>query len=108
MCMEDIRLGREKRTAIFVRNPSAGAAVPLVGSNSRRTHLTIMWSFGTGSFGTSDMDVAGGNSIALTSAAFRHDFDIERHGDIVTKGWTIVGPGAGVVAIVIETFLDKQ
>jgi len=109
MCMEDIRIGRKKITAVSTKTTGAGGDAILVAASEKRVHLTVHTGGGPLAIAPSDFPTASGNgffSVAGTLPPF--DMDIETHGDIVTKEWRFSGIGGSTTVIIVETFLEDK
>lgn len=105
MCKEDIRIGREKYSAVtLVPVPNGSSAIACKPSNER-THLAIYPINSTvGIVPTKDFT---GSEIGYQLAPAGHPFelDIEIHGTAVTQGWTFNNQAlVDIVVMVIETF----
>lgn len=108
MCIEDIRLGRKKRTTAKTVVAANGVSSPLVGFSKNRTHILIDTGSGTAHFAPQGIDPTGNGALHLAPSHNPIELDIETHGQIVTSVWNCAGIGADVTCIVIETFLDEQ
>lgn len=109
MCLEDVRLGRKKYTA--VRQVTVGAgAVPLLAFALKRTHITIH-TFNAGNVQVSpaadNTPFNSDGTFTVTRSNPPIDFDVEVHGDMVTKEWR-ASAAAPIDIIVVETFLDVE
>lgn len=121
MCMEDIRLGRHAGAAPrSVQLPAGGAPTQIVPADPTRTHLAIYSSDGVfcniaptgltpsatvgarlGYIGTPVTDPTNIPTAPL-------EFDIQKHGLLVTFGFSGSAPGAAANLMVIETFIHKD
>lgn len=108
MCMEDVVIGRAKRTGAKVVTLANGVDTPLVSQEGSRTHLMIATSGAAATIASDGAVGTGTGNIPISGTLPPLNFDIETHGDIVTKAWTGAGVAGAVNVIVIETFLERQ
>lgn len=108
MCMEDIRIGREKITKITTRTLPDATSTPLFGESRDRVHVTVSAIVGDAvvGFGDCAVELAFGISIPVGHPVY--DADIETHGNSVTFPWNGSGVGGQSKVTVIEVFLKKQ
>lgn len=105
MCEQDIRIGRKKYTKTSTVTAQVGASTPLVGFAENRTHVF----FATAGpnavrIAPGEQDATGFGAAVLTDLKMPLDFDIETHGDVVTKPWNCSSLVAIQNVLVIETF----
>lgn len=109
MCKEDIREGRRKYSRVTSKTFAGGATGDLVGFAEKRTHLSF-GTAGTESIGIcpDGLPVAGQVGFGLSFQGLTMiDFDVETHGDVVTKNWFAINQGVGpMIVCIIETFWD--
>lgn len=108
MCMEDKRIGRKTATAHTVLSIDATNNGNTVPANPMRTHLCIGTSNGTIIAAPSPAGLTNGGGFVTGATMPPLDFDIETHGDIVTKAWIIIAPGGAQNCSVIESFIPKD
>lgn len=110
MCEQDIRIGRKKYTKISTVTSQIGTSTQLVGAAENRTHLFFACN-GVDSVivAPGEADATGFGAIGLSRTKPPVDFDVETHGDVVTKPWNCSGLVSAQNILVIETFWkDKQ
>jgi hypothetical protein len=107
--MEDIRIGRKKITT--VRQVAVDNVVPTIiaAFSAARTHITFACA--TAGVRISPREVDGtlqGSFTIAGQAGPPLDFDIELHGDVVTKPWQGINFAFPIEILVIETFLEDK
>jgi hypothetical protein len=106
MCREDIRIARQKYSAVTIVAIPNGSNVKLVGASRNRTHITISGNNGAFVVGPKGQFSGAGSFIFLPTVGIPLEFDIEKEGMVVTNDWEATGNGVAATAIVIETFFD--
>lgn len=106
MCREDLRLGRRKYTTVTRTLCPIGTETRLVDASKKRTHLSF-GAFENGAAVTPlSQDGFGNTGFIVNSTNGKLDFDVEKHGDVVTFAWTGFAPLIDTIVTVIETFFD--
>lgn len=103
--MEDKRLGRRTKTGATPKTLGNGVSTPIVGGSEKRVHISFGTTGAACRIAPDGGNDIGGASYALSGTLPPLDFDIEIHGDIVTKPWSGSGVAGAVDIIVLESFL---
>jgi hypothetical protein len=108
MCLEDVRLMRETSANDFVVLV-AGVGLLVVPQERKRVALVVQ------NIGTNPMQIsltkpsALGSGMSLPVGGNPVVFDIQKHGDLVTRGfWAIAAGGAASTIYVSEAVLLKE
>ena len=122
MCMEDVKLGREKGVAVTtVTLTNGGGSLPIVGPSESRTHLSIystnarMCNLAPSVLTPSATVGIAFNTNTGAGATLQHnqsaplEIDVETHGRLVNMAWNgIATDGADAILMVVESFLEKR
>jgi hypothetical protein len=109
MCLEDVRLGREKRTAVtqpFLANTfDTYQVLP----NESRTGIAF-YVANSLIFTVSPQGLPVNPGIGIWAIPSQPPlkFTVEEHGNLVTNGWTVTAVNGNNFPVIVETFLERR
>lgn len=108
MCLEDLRMGRNKYTAVhFVTCPASTNTI-LCAKSNKRVHLSFGVSQNSIAAAPSSAPMTTDDGFVVSSGTKPLDIDIEVHGQVAQESWLGRGIGGSCVVIVLETFYEDN
>lgn len=107
MCMEDIIIGRSKRSNVF-QHTCSGSNEQILPFNPLRTGITFACQSTGIQVAPAPIDASGVGTIQVPGQWNLLYMDIEQYGDMITKPWNIFSNLIGQVVLVIEVYLARE
>lgn len=106
MCREDIKIGRIKKSNVYVVSQITGAFVQRIGAAKDRTRIVFASPADVFTVRPVGIDVSPTAGFSVSALFSPVEFDIEHHGDMVTWNWEVLRVGAGTELVIVETYFN--